>query len=460
VCDVAQEGAIMAHLFIIAGHGAGDSGAVGYGYTEAERVRALARRIVALGGSNVTLGDVSRNWYADKGISSLNIPKSYQILELHMDSGVSTAKGGHVIIKEGYSPDQYDTALANFIGSFFPGRANKVVGRAHLANVNRAAAKGYSYRLLENGFISSKTDLTKFNSQIDDLARGILKAFGISSAAPVASVKKTEPIDGEIKSGGVFQNKTDKFGTISYQAHMRSAGWGAWQSDGLMVGSTNQNRRIEALHIQPDGETDVVVHMKSIGNKEYKNITKDTLIGTTGQNRRLEAIRITGKESFYLYRVHQKSIGWSEWANNGEWAGTTGKGLQMEALEIKKSMFSVEPHVQSKGWLSPRAAENIIGITGHALRLEALRINPYGKTIKAKAHIQSKGWVDYGEITKDTIIGTVGEKKRIECLCFEGDFEYRVHIQSSGWTDWTKADGVATLGTVGQELRIEAIQFR
>ena len=380
----------MAHLFIIAGHGAGDSGAVGYGYTEAERVRALARRIVALGGSNVTLGDVSRNWYADKGISSLNIPKSYQILELHMDSGVSTAKGGHVIIKEGYSPDQYDTALANFIGSFFPGRANKVVGRAHLANVNRAATKGYSYRLLENGFISSKTDLTKFNSKIDDLARGILKAFGISSVAPVASAKKTEPVDGEIKSGGVFQSKTDKFGTISYQAHMRGFGWGNWQSDGLMVGSTGQNRRIEALHITPDGETDVVVHMKEIGNKEYKNIKKDTLIGTTGQNRRLEAIRITG----------------------------------------------------------------------HALRLEAIRINPYGKTIKAKVHIQSKGWVDYSMITKDTIIGTVGEKKRIECLCFEGDFEYRVHIQSSGWTDWTRADGVATLGTVGQELRIEAIQFR
>ena len=409
----------MAHLFLIAGHGAGDSGAVGYGYTEAERVRALARRIVAYGGSNVTLGDTSRNWYADKGISSLKISKDWQILELHMDSGVSTAKGGHVIIKEGYNPDQYDTALANFIGSFFPGRANKVVGRAHLANVNRASAKGYSYRLLENGFITNKTDLTKFNEKIDDLARGILKSFGIASVAPVAPVKKkAEPIDGEIKAGGAFQSKTDKFGTISYQAHMRGFGWGNWQSDGLMVGSTGQNRRIEALHIKPDGETDVVVHMKSIGNKEYKNIKKDTLIGTTGQNRRLEAIRITGKESFYLYRVHQKSIGWSEWANNGEWAGTTGKGLQMEALEIKKSMFSVEPHVQSKGW------------------------------------------VDYGMITKDTIIGTVGEKKRIECLCFEGDFEYRVHIQSSGWTDWTKADGVATLGTVGQELRIEAIQFR
>lgn len=131
----------MAHLFLIAGHGAGDSGAVGYGYTEAERVRALARRIAAYGGSNVTLGDTNRNWYVDKGISSLKISKDWQILELHMDSNVSTAKGGHVIIKEGYNPDQYDTALANFIVSFFPGRANKIVGRAHLANVNLAAAK-------------------------------------------------------------------------------------------------------------------------------------------------------------------------------------------------------------------------------------------------------------------------------------------------------------------------------
>ena len=177
----------MAHLFLIAGHGAGDSGAVGYGYTEAERVRALARRIVAYGGSNVTLGDTNRNWYADKGISSLKISKDWQILELHMDSGVPTAKGGHVIIKEGYNPDAYDTALANFISSFFPGRANKIVGRAHLANVNRAAAKGYSYRLLENGFISNQGDLNKFNSQIDDLARGILKSFGIASAAVIGA---------------------------------------------------------------------------------------------------------------------------------------------------------------------------------------------------------------------------------------------------------------------------------
>ena len=61
----------MAHLFIIAGHGAGDCGAIGYGYTEAERVRALASRLQALGGGNVTIADMNRNWYADNGIMSL-----------------------------------------------------------------------------------------------------------------------------------------------------------------------------------------------------------------------------------------------------------------------------------------------------------------------------------------------------------------------------------------------------
>ena len=453
----------MAHLFLIAGHGAGDSGAVGFGFTEAERVRALASRIVAYGGSNVTLGDTSRNWYADRGITSLNIPKDWQILELHMDSGSASAKGGHVIIKQGYNPDQYDTALASFIVSFFPGRANKIVGRANLANVNRSAVKGYNYRLLENGFISNKDDLTKFNNQIDELARGILGAFGIGALAPVqASVpaKKPEPIDGYITSGGVFQDKKDMFGTVSYQVHARDIGWCNWQCDGKMAGSTGQNRRIEAFRLVPVGETDVTVHIKDIGNKEYKNITKDTVLGTTGQDKRIESIKITGKDTCYLYRVQQKNIGWTDWMSNGEWAGVQGKSLQIEAIEIKKAMFVVNPHIQDKGWMGDRAAETVIGITGHNLRLEAFKIDPSGKTIRAKAHIQDKGWVDYGQINKDTVIGTVGEGKRLECLSFGGNFEYRVHIQNTGWSNWTKADGVATMGTIGQALRIEAIQFR
>lgn len=170
----------MAKVFVIAGHGAGDPGASGNGYTEAERVRALANRVKALGGDNVMLADTSRNWYADGGISTLAISRDYQIVELHMDSGAASARGGHVIVNGAYQADEYDKALADFISGILPGRSNKLVGRTDLANLNRAAAKGYSSRLIECGFISNAEDVAIFNSRMDEIATGILNAFGIS----------------------------------------------------------------------------------------------------------------------------------------------------------------------------------------------------------------------------------------------------------------------------------------
>ena len=179
------------HLFVIAGHGAGDPGATGNGHTEAERVRALASRISALGGKNVTIADTSRNWYADNGISKLSIPKDYQIIELHMDSAAASARGGHVIINGKYKADKYDNALAKMISGFFPGRSQIVVGRTDLANPKRAAAKGYSYRLMECGFITNAIDVNIFNSRMDDIARGILQSFGLSATTVPVKTETT-----------------------------------------------------------------------------------------------------------------------------------------------------------------------------------------------------------------------------------------------------------------------------
>lgn len=172
----------MAKLFVICGHGAGDPGADGGGYTEAERVRALAARIKALGGSEVELGDTSRNWYRDGGISRLET--SAPVVELHMDaSGVPGAHGAHVIIKSGFEPDEYDNALADKLAAFMPGRADKLVKVSNLANVNRAACRGINYRLVENGFIDSEEDREMFNGHLDELARIYLEVFGITEAA-------------------------------------------------------------------------------------------------------------------------------------------------------------------------------------------------------------------------------------------------------------------------------------
>lgn len=185
----------MAKLFVVCGHGAGDPGADGGGYTEAERVRALGARIKALGGSEVELGDTSRNWYRDGGISRLET--SAPVVELHMDaSGVPGAHGAHVIVKKGFEPDEYDRALADKLAAFMPGRAEKIVHHSELANVNRAARRGINYRLVENGFIDSEEDREKFNGHLDELARIYLEVFGIT-----ASSASSEPEAGASGSG-------------------------------------------------------------------------------------------------------------------------------------------------------------------------------------------------------------------------------------------------------------------
>ena len=158
----------MKKLFIIPGHGAGDCGAVGNGYQEAERVRALAQRIKDFGGDDVVLSDFNLNSYKSNIIGKGLVPKECRILELHMDSSPnSSAKGGHIIINANFKADEYDKALEKMISTMFPGRSQTIVGRTDLANVNRSASKGYNYRLMECGFISNAEDVKKFNSQMD-----------------------------------------------------------------------------------------------------------------------------------------------------------------------------------------------------------------------------------------------------------------------------------------------------
>ena len=185
----------MSKLFIIAGHGDGDCGAVGNGYQEAERVRALAQKVKGFGGDAVELCDFNLNSYRSNVIGKGLVPKGSKILELHMDSHSNTsAKGGHVIINANFKADKYDEALAKMISGMFPGRSKTIVGRTDLANINRAATMGYNYRLMECCFISNAEDVQKFNSRMDELAKNILACFEIGvkeTPKPVETTTQT-----------------------------------------------------------------------------------------------------------------------------------------------------------------------------------------------------------------------------------------------------------------------------
>ena len=318
----------MAHVFLICGHGAGDSGAVGNGYQEQERVRTLGARIKALGGDYVTLADTSKNWYKTAGINTLTIPKDWQILELHMDSGSASARGGHVIIKQGYTADKYDNALAKMLKEILPGRSNMIVGRGDLANVNRAASKGYGYRLVEFGFISNKNDVKIFNSRIDDIAEGVLKAFDIPA-------KRIKQIPGTAKNNN----------QLWYRAHCQNIGWLDPVRDAQTSGTTGFSARLEALLIDlrtirekyPDAKLSGDFHIQNQGTIHIDNIEHDTILGTIGKSLRLEAFRLhlTGVPDKKLYyEAHVQGIGWQGVRKDGEMAGTTEQSKRIEAVRI------------------------------------------------------------------------------------------------------------------------------
>lgn len=172
----------MSKLLVICGHGAGDCGAVGNGYKEADMVRTLGKKIKENGGNQVEIYDITRNAYRDNYLSKVS-PNAYSyVIELHMDSGAQSAHGGHVIIKAGLSADKYDNALVtNVIKKYFTGRSQYIVGRDDLANPNRASARGINYRLIELGFITNAGDVNIFNSNVNNIANDILKSFGICS---------------------------------------------------------------------------------------------------------------------------------------------------------------------------------------------------------------------------------------------------------------------------------------
>ena len=227
-------------LWVCCGHGAGDSGAVGGGYTEAERVRALGRRIKELGGDAVVLMDTSRNWYASRGFETVSIPKGDAVVELHMDSLGTTARGAHVIYKAGFTPDSYDRELAEQVSALFPGRAEILHGRSNLLNCNICARRGINYRLVENGFISNATDRAIFNANIDVLARIYLSAFGI---APIDKEEEDMTNDQANQLAEVFRQVTRTDDPSGRGVDMNDHDHIKW----IAAGQAAQNERLKAI---------------------------------------------------------------------------------------------------------------------------------------------------------------------------------------------------------------------
>ena len=163
---------------IICGHGQGktgyDVGAVNrsLNITEAQKVRELASLMNQHATKTHFITD--KNVYDFRDIASIS--KGYEsVTELHFNSFNGKAQGIEVLIKEGFTPDNVDTALKNVLEKYFKPRGFKFVDWLYNANV--MANTGISYRLIEVCFIDNNTDMAIYEKNKDAIACELMEVI-------------------------------------------------------------------------------------------------------------------------------------------------------------------------------------------------------------------------------------------------------------------------------------------
>ena len=191
------------------------------------------------------------------------------------------------------------------------------------------------------------------------------------------------------------------------------------------------------------------------------------------------------KEPRVSYRTHVQDIGWQSYVQNGNTAGTTGRSLRLEGINIKIDNneygggISYQTHVQNIGWQNYVQNNQMSGTSGRSLRLEAIRIKLTGEIanyydVYYRVHCQEFGWMGWAKNGEDA--GSAGYSYRLEGIqivlvkkgqkapgsttnCFTQKYVlYSTHVQNIGWQEATN-DGKMS-GTSGRSLRLEAIQMR
>ncbi len=138
------------------------------------------------------------------------------------------------------------------------------------------------------------------------------------------------------------------------------------------------------------------------------------------------------------------------------------KPVQVPGKAVNDVGLWYRVHVEKLGWLAPVHDGQVAGTTGYGLRMEAMKIDtrkiPQVK-IYAEAHIQGIGTIDYGYINHDTVIGTVGERKRLEAVMLrvEGlpdgiNLCIQMHFHKDGWSRIVEQGDAGTFG-LGKETQ-------
>lgn len=191
-------------ILLIAGHGAGDPGAIGNGKKEAIETRKLVSLLLPKlkRYASVSVYNTARNAFKDVNNGSFKVGAYDYALEIHFNAFNKTAKGTEIYVTKNEKGTSVERAIMNHMKPFFAVRGGSGVKVGNFAVINYLKRKGISSALLEVCFIDNAHDMKVYTSNIDKIAdaivSGIVEGFGLKASS---SKKSIDEIAREVIAG-------------------------------------------------------------------------------------------------------------------------------------------------------------------------------------------------------------------------------------------------------------------
>lgn len=207
-------------ILLISGHGAGDSGAVGCGYKEADLTRqatSILEGKLEGYGISVSRYPTARDAYQDNrnGCLKANFSSFDLIIEVHFNSFNGKAYGTETLYKPSSMYQLANKVTAAIASVGFMNRGPKK--RTDLANMNKCARLGVPYILIETCFIDSKADMKLYHEKIYEVwgavAQAVAAYYGMTkpaSAGRPVQTSKIKPASSQLAVDGSWGQATTR----------------------------------------------------------------------------------------------------------------------------------------------------------------------------------------------------------------------------------------------------------
>lgn len=312
-------------IYIDAGHGGSDSGAVGY-ITEKNIALSISRYCDEYLRSKGIATLMARNTDIYKSLDSrvkeANKAKATYYVSIHLNAGRGDGVETYHTVYRGVGEDLAENIFSEIV---------KIGQNDDRGVKTRRSVDGSDYyyvikytnmpaTIVECAFVDHSQDYKIVDTASEQKAMGIAIAKGIIAT---------------LKEQGLYKDEE-----LRYKSHVQDYGWEKdFCKPGETSGTVGQAKRMEAIIIDAPSDWDIKyqVHVQDYDDMPVKS--DGEVAGTVGKAKRMEAIKIMANKPI-MYRVHVQDIGWMPWVTNGEWAGTKGKAKRLEAIEIKEAVSS------------------------------------------------------------------------------------------------------------------------